>query len=384
MKICHVSSCFPPSYGGVETYVHNVCKRLSKRGFNVKVITSSRGMPPAKYHEWMDNIEIIRYAERLHIFEAPILFRAFFNVLADDYDVLHVHGMTPTFTDITLLIGKIFRHKPVLLTYHFDPQTWMNSSLGRVVNSLYAAVARRIVRLADRIVVTSKPYAETSPVLEGISSNVIIIPCGTDLNRFRVNERDSESGKTGKLNKEHQILYVGKLSWYKGVEHLIKAMEILIKKIENVHLTIIGEGPQKDMLSSLANELGLRDYITFMGSISNESLVEFYQMADILVLPSTSRREAFGIVLLEAMACGKTVVVSDIPGPNSVVKDGKSGVLVPPRDPMCLANALLDLLLDDEKRERMGSYARHSVEKNNDWDSLVLQYEAIYHEIGKR
>lgn len=384
MRICHITSCFPPSYGGIETYVYNICKQLVEKGHQIRIITSSRGKTPGKYHEWVDGIEVIRYPERFHILEAPIIPRIALHALFEDCDVLHIHGMTPTITDFSLILGKLFGRKPVVLTYHFDAETVECGFVGRFASKVYAHVTRLIVKFADKIVATSKRYAETSLVLRGFSSKIVIIPCGVDLEKFRFYQKDGNVEMNCSDGAcRYKILYVGKLSWYKGIEYLIKAMEIVTKTTRNVQLIIVGHGPQRDKLSSLVKEIGLKNYIFFAGSVPEESLYEYYQTTDLLILPSYSRREAFGIVLLEAMACGKPVIASNIPGLSSVIENDRSGLLVHPEDPLSLADAIVILLINDDKRKKMGTYARKFVEANYDWDHIATVYERIYNQISE-
>lgn len=377
MRICHITSCFPPSYGGIETCVYNLCKRLVKKGHRVKVITTSRGKAPGKYHEWIDGIEVIRYPERFHILEAPIVPQIALHALFEDCDVLHIHGMTPTVTELSLILGKLFRRKSVVLTYHFDAETAECGFLGRFASRVYAHVIRLVVKLADKVVATSKGYADTSLVLRSISSKITVIPCGVDLNKFTFYQKEYENVNGA---RSYTILYVGKLSWYKGIEYLIQAMKIVTETIRNVKLIIVGHGPQRNKLSSLVNEVDFKNCVFFTGCLPEESLHEHYQMADLLVLPSFSRREAFGIVLLEAMACGKPVIASNIPGLSSVIKNDRCGLLVHPKDSSRLANAIISLLIADDERKKMGAYARSFVEANYDWDDIATVYEAIYNQ----
>ena len=127
MKILEISSCFPPSKGGVERCVYELTARFAKNGHKVTVATSSRGMESKTVSERIGNIRVIRFAERFHLFEAPLIPAISTVALTADYDVLHVHGMTPSITDLSILFAK-FRRKPVVLTYHNDAESeqWGN------------------------------------------------------------------------------------------------------------------------------------------------------------------------------------------------------------------------------------------------------------------
>jgi len=371
-KICHVCSCFPPSYGGVETFVYNLCKKLIEKGYYIKVITSSRGKKPGRYYEWIDGIEVIRYPERIYLFETPLTPRIALHILFEDYDVLHIHGMVPILTDLALLIGKI-RRKPIVLTYHYDAETLKYGVLGMIISRIYNHITISFVKLADKVVATTRSYAETSHVLSKILRRTVIIPCGIDINYFL----NTQNNVQPSINAKYKILYVGKLIYYKGVDTLIKAFKIVTDALDDAYLIIVGNG-EIEKLKLLAGKLGVNNKIMFTGWLPNELLPRYYHTSDIVVLPSIkSRREAFGIVLLEAMACRKPVIVSNIPGPRSIIKDGENGLLVPPGNSLKLADAIIKLLTNKKLKENMVRHAYETV-KEYDWDNIVRQYEDIY------
>lgn len=378
MKICHVSSCFLPSYGGVETFVYQLCKRQVQKGHQVKVITSDRGQIPKKNQEWIDGIEVIRYPERHHLFEAPIIPRIAFRILREDYDVLHIHGMVPSISDLSLILGRL-RQKPIILTYHCDAETPEYGLIGELAGKGYAMAALFAVKLADKIVATTKNYARTSLVLSHVLEKTMIIPCGVDKSRFSPNRDRRRGKKIAEKTNNHKILYVGKLIHYKGVDILIRAFNIVLAKSpKNCSLLVAGDGGERDELMNLVKRLDLCDHVTFSGGLPDELLPKCYQSSNLFILPSlASRREAFGIVLLEAMASGLPVITSDIPGPNEVVKNGETGLLVPPGNAEKLAEAIISLL-DDNYSSQMGNRARKDVEKKYDWSVIAEAYERLY------
>ncbi len=375
MRICHVSSCFPPSRGGVETFVYQLSKLMVERGHQVTVITSDRGTCSGKHREWVNGIEVIRYPERFHLFEAPIMPQIALHLLREDYDILHVHGMVPTISDLALIIGR-FKGKPAILTYHYDAETPRYGIVGRLTGRLYAAFAVLAVKTASMIVATTRSYAESSPVLSNILKKIIIVPCGVDT-RYFFPIGEKVSGRLKRPSKTRQVLYVGKLIHYKGVDVLMKAFG-RVSDSDAYSLMIVGDGNQRDKLKELADDLKLAGRVTFAGWVPDRSLPQYYQSSDLFVLPSlASRREAFGMVLLEAMACGKPVVASRIPGLCEVVENEATGLLAPPGSPEKLAKAILTLL-NNGRLSEMGSYARKTVEKLYDWSVIAAQYERLY------
>jgi len=371
MKVLEVTSCFPPSRGGVETCVYEVSKLLASRGHEVTVVTSSRGKAAACYRERVNNIDVIRYPERFHFFTTPLILRIAFSVLFQKFDVLHVHGMVPTMSDLAILFAKI-RRKPVVLTYHNDAVTTVFGKVGQFITKLYSLFALPIVRLADVIVASTYSYAQTSPVLRHCS--VRVVPMGVNPEKF--------PGPRFQSSKSGNVLFVGQLQAYKGVDTLIDAVGILRNEFgKDLHLKVVGEGPCYTSLTEQTFNMGLSDRVSFEGNVSDDLLLELYGESDVLALPSRNRREAFGIVLLEAMASGKPVVASDLPGVRDIVNRG-GGFLVRPDNPTELAARLGEVLYDGVYQ----GLVRRSLNAVNEftWPVIVTQYEQIFAEIVRK
>jgi glycosyltransferase involved in cell wall biosynthesis len=243
-------------------------------------------------------------------------------------------------------------------------------------------MAQIVVKLADRIVATTKSYAKTSPVLSNMLERIVIIPCGVDTKRFSP-DHSFQGKKTKHKSSSPRILYVGKLIHYKGVDALIKAFKTVLAKFPNCSLMIAGDGEKRYELMDLAKKLELGDRVIFAGWVPDKWLPHYYCTSDLLVLPSIeSRREAFGMVLLEAMACGIPVIASDIPGPEEVVNSKEIGLLAPPGNAEKLAQAIIDLLHDNrltEKRARVHAL----VKKRYDWSVIANSYENLYKDLLK-
>ena len=374
MRICVVTSCFPPSVGGIERCTFELSTRFARAGHKVTIVTSSRGLPRRTYNDFVDGVgRVIRYPEGLTLLEVPAVPQIPARLLFDGkYDTVHIHGMTPTQTDLSLLFSRT-RAKKTIYTHHFDPQT-----RGARLMQLYSFVARNSLKNADTIVATTWSYATSSPVLRPFLRKVCIVPMGVDVKRFdgRVAPPSIAETVNELLAFENRILFVGKLIYYKGLEYLLNAFSKLETK--ETCLIIIGDGPEKAGLKSLAKRLGISNRSFFLGLIPDLLLPSAYALADVLVLPSISRREAFGMVLLEAMASGKPVVASAIPGVSEVVDHGRTGYLVQPRDHEKLAYAIDKLLQDPAKAARMGQEARIIAKGRYDWERIYSSYINLY------
>lgn len=164
-----------------------------------------------------------------------------------------------------------------------------------------------------------------------------------------------------------------------GIDTLINAFSILQAKIEDIpmQLVIVGKGPQENDLKSLVSKLGLNDRVEFLGFIEHSKLVSILQSFDIFVALSRYDSESFGVAIVEASACGLPVVVSDADGPAEVVINNFTGLIVPKNNELAATKAIEELVLDSEKRKRMGQFGRAHVEKNYSWDkSLDTMIEA--------
>jgi len=370
-----VTSCFPPSPGGIETCVLELASRLTQKGHEVTIVTSSRGLPPKTYNNLIDGVgHVIRFPERFAILEIPIVPQIPSTLLFDfnNQDVFHVHGMTPSQSDLSLLFLRT-RGAKAIYTHHFDPQT-----RGGHLTKLYAYFGRPFLKFANTIVASTPSYAQTSPFLNSYLGRVRIIPMGVDSDRFDGHFNDSYvlESYPGLMRFERRILFVGKLIYYKGPSFLLEAFAKL--KTKNVCLIFAGEGPEKKKLVQLANFLHVSDRVFVMGAVPDTVLPSLYAFSDVLVLPSVTRREAFGIVILEAMASGKPVVATAIPGVSDVVEHGKTGYLVPPANSIALAVAIDAILEHPSTARLMGETARQTARTRYDWKEVFARYLELY------
>ena len=176
---------------------------------------------------------------------------------------------------------------------------------------------------------------------------------------------------------EKIVLFVGRLSYYNGVEYLIEAMQSV-----NAKLLIDGDGKSREKLENMTVSLGLEERVKFLGKVSNEMLKYCYQICDVFVLPSVEPAEAFGLVQLEAMAYGKPVINTLLPtGVPFVSIDGKTGLTVEPRNSKALSDAINKLLSDDELRKKFGIQARNRVVENFTVDKMNEKILKVYQEL---
>ncbi len=370
LKIVEVCSAYPPSRGGVERFVQEISRGLARRGHDVTVVTSSRGMESKSSDRvGADGIRVIRFPERLHLFEAPLIPTIAFKIIGLDYDVLHVHGMSPTITDLSVLVGRLKR-KPVVVTYHNDAETTLGWGVSDLAAVGYARLSTAILGLADAVVCSTRSYADTSPVLGRMPGKVRIIPLGVESDRFSGRGAPDPGEKRRK-----QVLFVGQLKDYKGVEVLIHAIAKLRREDHDIGLQVVGTGPRLSKFKGTAERLKLNGGVKFLGNVDDDALIDLYDQCDLFVLPSTSRREAFGLVQLEALAAGKQVVASDLPGVGEVARM-TGGFLAKPNDHVSLAEEILRAIGTPHDKEVLREKAR-----SLSWRRVLDSYEHVFNSV---
>ena len=376
-RICFLSPRFYPFTGGVEVFSYELTRRLAKMGYDIQVLTTDFESRPGS--DIIEGIKVQRYRILFFAFRTPVIPHIPLKILFRKFDLIHVISTYPTFTDIALLTGKAL-NKPVVVTHQLDggAEGW----LGRAITKFYhRTVASPLIHLADRVVSTSHSYASTSPILSPILDRVKVIPNAVDETIFHPSVDGSRVAAEYGLENSRNLLFVGRLVPYKGIEYLLSALKILHNEFADIHLLIVGDGELKEKLTHQADKLGITRQVNFVGHIPNSRLPAFYVNSELAVLPSISRLEAFGITLIEAMACGKPVVASSIPGVKEVVHEGATGFLVPPKDPTALARAISRIIRKKNLAEKMGRRARKRVEEKYTWKRVASSYDRLYSDL---
>jgi len=340
MKVCMVSKHFLPFSGGLEVRVLELARWLVMSSDEVVVITSQEpGTPSA---EVVDGITVARYGVWLDLFNALLAPGILAGLLKKDYDIIDVNLPDPI-NSVFAYAASIIRGKPLIVTYHAD--IIRSGLLYLPFKLLYYPLQWLVLSRASKILVTSPDYAKTSPTLRGFQDKVKVASSFIDTARYNSSidglKIRRKLGLKGKV-----VLFVGRLVEYKGVEYLIEAAPLL----PDATIVIVGEGPLRKSLQEKAS--GLRN-VVFAGHVGDDELPYYYVACDVFVLPSVTRQEAFGLVLVEAMACGKPVVSTNFSGMPYVVGDG--GLLVEPKDPKALAQAIGSILSDEGLASKLSS-----------------------------
>lgn len=358
MNILHIYKDYFPVLGGMENHIRLLAEAQAKLGHTVMVLVTSPTR--ASHAENINGVQVI-YASRLAAFSsAPFSAEMFHHVSRIHTDVTHLHSPYP--------FGEIASHflghsRATILTYQSDIVRQ------RVGGVLYRPLLHRILEGVHTIIATSPNYVESSPVLRRWQDKCVVIPLASPLLKMQVIPQTEINDSAGEL------LFVGRLRYYKGVNYLLEALPL----IPDARLTIVGTGPKEREWKNLASALGVTERVKWVGDVTDEELPGYYAACDVFVLPCSERSEAFGAVQLEAMASGKPVVSCDVnTGVAWVNQNGITGLVVPPKDPEALAGAISRLLGDGELRGQLGRAARTRVEKEFTVGKMVEQVLEVY------
>jgi len=278
--------------------------------------------------------------------------------------LVHIHLPNPAAVLAYLASGH---RGPLVVTYHSD--TVKQKVLGRMFEPFLNAALRK----SAAIIATSPNYLATSPVLQAFRDRCHVIPYGIDTAQFEQCSPDAVRSVRERLG-DRLVISVGRLVYYKGFDVLIRAMADVRGK-----LVIVGEGPLRSELQSLAARLGVTDKVVFAGEINNAGVMPYYHAADLFALASVARSEAFGIVQIEAMAAGLPVVNTSLDsGVPFVSLAGESGLTVPPGDAPALAAAINRLLDDQSLRQSLGQAGVRRARREFSLDTMLRRTLSLY------
>jgi len=347
VDVVQVTKYYPPFRGGVPNYVQWLSQGLAG-SYRVTVLTSNtRAVRVEEIHENLRVIYVPRWKEVRSTALCPTLPWELSRCRAD---IVHLHFPDPMAHLAFALAGLCGK---LVISWHGD--ITRQSFLLR----FYRRFLRRILRRADAIVVGSPTFRDGSHLLEGERARCVVIPYGIDPAKFEPTPAiAAKSKEIRERYGDRTLLFVGRLIHYKGLEYLLRAMPGLEAK-----LLVAGIGYLDRPLRRLAAELGVQGKVEFLGEVSPQDLVAHLHACTMLVLPSINSSESYGIVQLEAMACSKPVVSTNLPtGVPWVNQDGRTGFVVPPCDSPALASAIRCLLDSPRLRHQFGAEGRRRVE----------------------
>jgi glycosyltransferase involved in cell wall biosynthesis len=376
MRIAHVTAVFPPYRSGTGNGCFYTARELARRGHDVTVFTAAVAGAPAR--ETRDGFQIRRLRPLAQVGNASLLPQLL--PVLRGFDVIHLHYPFISGAELVRLASLVHR-VPFVMTLHND--LIGDGARALLFAGYQKASAWLTVRHAACLCAVSMDHYQSSRLRASVGNvrlTVVEIPNGVDTDRF------CPGGESGIRDRYHVpedaglALFVAALDrahHYKGLDRLLQAMVFLD---EDAWLLVVGDGELRARYEEQARILGVAHRTVFAGGMPHDRLPPYFRAADVGVLPSCAP-ESFGMVLIEAMACGKPVVASESPGVRSVVSDGEDGLLVQPGDVAGLAAAVRALLADPGRRRVMGKSGRAKVEMKYTWQRVGVQLENIYRDI---
>ena len=400
---CPLATLGGKDTGGMNVYVREITRQLGVMGIHVDVFTRSQNehVPhvlhdlgygnrivhiPAGPEYPLPKKDLVAYLPQ---FAAGI--RDFAINKGLEYNLIHSHYWMSGIAAIEL---KKYWNIPYIQMFHTLGlmKNRVAQSPDEIEGEYRIEGEREVLSTADRIIAaTPAEYAQLLWLYQADENKIVVLSPGVDIGRFYPIPADEAKEYIGVPPCGRMLLFVGRIEHLKGLDVLIEAIGIMrqneILKDYPFCLAIIGGEPddsteheniELSRIKTLTEKHGLSDLVTFLGKRSQESLPYYYSAAEAVVVPS--QYESFGMVALEAMACGIPVVASQIGGLAYLVQDGVTGYTVPVDEPMELANRLTLLLLDQNLRDRMGKQAIQ-VARDYAWDKIASKLLGVYDEL---
>jgi len=374
MRVTMVNKYYsPPHLGGVETVVATLSSGLAARGVQVGALVANEGANTVS--ETIDGVRVTRLARIASVAKTPIApgMRAAIRAATSGpgrSDVVQLNHPYPWGEASWLAAGTAV---PMVVGYHAD------ITRQKRLLALYRPVLDRVFSRAAAILASSPNIVEGSSTLSRYADKCRVVPYGIDAWRYDATpEIDSRVATLRAAHDRPVVLFVGRLVYYKGADVLVRAMRDV-----DADLVMVGSGPLEGELRELAVAGGIADRVTFLPSQPFDQLVALYRSADVFCLPSTSPAESFGIVQLEAQACGVPCVSTDLPTSVPFVNlDGVTGLTVPVGDVEALGAALQRLVTDEALRARLGASALERVRRDFTIEGMVDATIGIYEEVA--
>jgi glycosyltransferase involved in cell wall biosynthesis len=294
-------------------------------------------------------------------------------------DLIHLHYPFIFGAEMVWVAARR-RQIPYVLTYHND--LLGTGVRGALFDAYSALFSRVLLGGARKLAIVSQDHAMScrlAPIFRRRMQDVVEIPNGVDTAIFRPRADGAAARNQHAIASDRRvILFVGALDrahYFKGLPSLLSALNRV--RTKTAHLLVVGDGDLRSTYAQLAVQLGVAERVTFVGAIGPEHLPPYYAASDLVVLPSLPP-ESFGIVLIEAMACGRPVIGSNIPGVRKVIDNGVDGLLANPGDTDDLAEKIDLLLGDSAGRERMGQVGRDKVNRLYSAEAVARRLEEMY------
>lgn len=383
MNILMLTWEYPPRIvGGIARVVHDLSHRLIKDGHKVTVVTyKEENLPEYENDKGVEVYRVENYMIHPTNFIEWIL-QLNFNLASKaiqlinekgKFDVIHAHDWLTASAAKTL---KQSFNIPLVATIHAT-ESGRNSGIHDETQRYINDTEWLLTYEATEVIVNSNFMKGHVQSLFGLPFEKInVIPNGINLTNFNGIERDYDFRRQYAMDNEKIILYVGRLVYEKGIQHLISAMPKILNGYNDAKLVIAGKGGMLDELKAQVEYLGISNKVYFTGYLNSKQVQKIYKCADIAVFPSTY--EPFGIVALEAMLAGVPTVVSDIGGLNEIVDHGINGMKTYAGNSNSIADSVLNLLYDKQLAANVAKKAKQKVKEEFNWTKIAQDTHYTY------
>jgi phosphatidyl-myo-inositol dimannoside synthase len=377
MRVLLVSQDFPPAVGGIETYAWELARRLAEAA-SLTVIA-----PAAKGSEALDatlDATTHRVRTRPDLLPLALLPRLAQMATRERWSVsLHAQWQTA----IPAMVSRRLTGYPRRIVIAAHGRELLFNGLPRPLSAFYDGLRRLTIRKADALLPVSRYTAELLKALGAPADRIHIVNNGTDPDRFRPVDSTALRERLS-LGERRVILTVTRLVGRKGVDTVIDALPAVLAEHPASTYLVVGDGPERETLERRTRATVPEADVRFLGRIPHDELPAYYSMADFAVMPSRNEApdvEGFGLVFLEANACGCAVIGARSGGIPDAILEERTGLLVPPNDPRQLADAMIRLLDDVSLRERLGREGRRRVVEEATWDHSATTILRILREL---
>ena len=377
LRIAHLTATFPPYPGGAGNTCYRFAVGQAERGNHVEVFTApAEGEPPDP-----GGVIVHRIEPTIAIGNAPLLPRL---ARLEGFDVVHIHYPFIFGAELTLLARLRRRSRDAALIVHYKNRLLGGGPRGALFEAYEHSVAPTLIRAADRVLVLSEDHARSVPylrrALERTPERLIEMPNGVDTEVF--SPGTDASGLRERLgigSGDVAAAFVATLDRAHHFKRLDLAVAALARAgSENVHLIVAGGGELLDGFRAAAADAGVGDRVHFLGRVPHAELPDVLRACDLFML-TTEPPESFGIVLIEALACGLPAIATDYPGVRAVIDDGETGYLVPAGDADAVALTLDRMVaLGPKGRSAIGAKGRQRCEQRWAWPALLDRMDDAY------
>jgi len=364
MRILQIVKFYYPLIGGVEKTAQDIAEKLNNENIETDVLCcATKGK---ESEERISGVKIYRSSSKGVFWGMPISFNFFkvFKQIRNNYDIIAFHHPFPL-GDLALFLFRI--RAKLIIHYHSDIVRQ------KILEIFYKPLILKTLAKADKIIVSNPNLIKNSKYLQKFQEKCEVVPPGVNLEKF-YKLKDERMIEEIKKKYGQFILFIGRISYYKGVPYLIRAMRNI-----KVNLLIVGEGAEKERLKLEAKKNKVEDKIFFIPHQDEKKLINLYYACELFVLPSIFKSEAFGLVLTEAMACGKPVISTELgTGTSWINVDGKTGFVVSPKNSQSMAIAINKILNDKNLLEKFGKESFLRAQDKFSQEKFIENIKVVY------